>query len=396
MASKKDTIKLSASRISMFLQCKYKYWCRYIDHKPRIFNPVFALGLACHEALELAGNLWMKDGKLTKEDKNKIIEKYDEVAVREGMIDFAVHAEGKDLIKKRINNFDIGRKIIGLEIEFGSESGNKVITKDGVELIGAIDKAVEVDDDTLLIVDYKTSKTAPDVSQLKNDLQLSIYNIAAGVMWPQYKRIILSLDLLKHDILYTYRTDEEKEEFINYLKAIHKNMSELKKKDAKPSINMFCYWCDFKEDCDGYKEACKKHDYLFSIVADRTEAELFEEWNSVRDTKKILEGREKELSMVLIKKIKEGDSIEVNGKELYIRQNTRHTYDLKTIYDAVPPEDFPELVNVNKKAVDKYISNNPSVKERIINGSTTNFTSPFLATKKVKIDNCDHLIEENE
>ena len=145
-------------------------------------------------------------------DKKKVIDKYEAVAVKEGIEDKLIHAEGKSLVKKRLDSFDLG-KILGLEIEFGFKGGDDVITREGVPLIGAIDKVVEIDDDTLLIVDYKTSRTAPTADQMKVDNQLSIYDLVASYKWPQYKRIILSLDLLRSEMLYTYRTPEEREEF---------------------------------------------------------------------------------------------------------------------------------------------------------------------------------------
>jgi RecB family exonuclease len=390
MAKKEDTIKLSATRISMFLQCKWKYWCRYKEHFPRLFNPVFALGTACHESLEFAGKIWQEKGRFTEEDKIKIIEKYDESAAKEGLSDLAVHSEGKDLIRRRIEDFAVGRSIIGLEDTFGMKDGIDVITPTGVPLIGAIDKAVEIDDDTILIIDYKTSKTAPDASQLKNDLQLSLYDVASEIMYPKYKRRILSLDMLKHDMLYTYRTEEERLDFVDYLTAIYKEMTTMKKKDAKPSLNTFCAWCDFKDNCSAYKDAYEKHEYIFATIDGYTNQELMEEWDRLKSTKKILEGRERELSMIMMEKIRNtGESIIEDGRELYIRQNARKTYDLKVVHGCVPSDDFPKLVNVNKRSVDKYLSKNPAVRDTIVNGSTTNFTSPFLGSRKFKANKAE-------
>ena len=72
----KKEIKLSATRISTFLQCPQKYWFQYHDHLPKVPSPAFRLGIAVHESLELAGNMWVKKGKFTKTDKKKIIDKY--------------------------------------------------------------------------------------------------------------------------------------------------------------------------------------------------------------------------------------------------------------------------------------------------------------------------------
>jgi hypothetical protein len=54
------------------------------------------------------------------------------------------------------------------------------------------------------------------------------------------------------------------------------------------------------------------------------------------------------------------------------------------VKELVPYEDYVEMSSLNKKAVDSYCARNPKVKKNIMKAATTNFTSPFLATKKIK------------
>lgn len=379
-------IKLSATRINSFLSCKQKYWFSYYDKLPKLSNPSFKLGLAVHESLELAGNIWMQKEKFSKADTAKIMEKYDEVSIREGIEEYNIHEEGKDLVRKRLKNFIAGQKVLALEIKFGfwgPDGGKNVVTDLGVPLIGAIDKVEEYDEDTVLIVDYKTSKTAPTSSQMASDIQLSMYDLVARKLFPQYKRIVLSLDLLKSDLLYTYRTDEQREEFERYLKAVYDQMLALKVEDVKASLNMFCPWCDFKDYCSTYQKACKKSDYKFLPTMQYDDNQLVEEWETVKSVKKILESRERELGMIMMEKIKKNsENLKGEDKEIYIRQNSSTNYDLQTVHRFVPADDFPDLVNLNKKAVTTYMDLNPAVKEKISETSTTNFTSPFLASRK--------------
>lgn len=381
-------IKLSATRINTFLSCKQKYWFNYYDKLPKVANPAFKLGIAVHESLELAGSIWKSKEKFMKTDIKKILKKYDEISVREGMEDMEVKDEGKNLVKKRLNSFLAGRKIIGLEIKFGfwgKDGGKDVTSKLGVPLIGAIDKVEEYNDDTVLIVDYKTSKTAPTVGQMKTDIQLSLYDLVARQLFPQYKRIILSLDLLKSNVLYTYRTDDQRNEFENYLKEVYDQMLVLKPEKVKATLNVFCPWCDFKDYCSTYQRACKKSDYNFLPIMKYSDQELVSEWEDVRSVKKILENRERELSMVMMEKIKRNNK-NVNGsdKSVYIRQNSRTNFDLDTVLRIVPEDDFPSLVRLNDKAVKTYMDLSPSVKETILETATTNYTSPFLASRKIK------------
>jgi hypothetical protein len=207
----------------------------------------------------------------------------------------------------------------------------------------------------------------------------------ARKVWPEYKRVVLSLDLLKSDVLYTYRTDPEREEFEVYLKTIYDQMLALKEEDVKATLNMFCPWCDYKDYCSTYQRACKKSNYTFLPTINYTDNQLVTEWESVKSIKKILENRERELGMVLMEKIRRSsENIVSDELEVYVRQNAKIDYDLDTVHKAVPVEDFPGLVNLNKKAVDSYLNLNPAVRDSIADTATTNYTSPFLATKKVK------------
>lgn len=383
--SKSKQIKLSATRINTFLQCKQKYWFNYHDHLPKISNPVFKLGLAVHESLELAGNIWLEKGKFNKADIKKVIDKYKEVSVKEGLEDFGAHKEGIELVKKRLKDFvPEGQKLLGLETPFGFQDAVEVITKDGVHLLGAIDKVVEADEDTILIVDYKTSKTAPTPDQLKADKQLSMYDYVASKLYPG-KRIIVSLDLLKHDMLYSYRTPEEREEFEEYLKLIYDEMVALKKKDAKPTLNTFCPWCDFREYCDGYKKACADSNNKFQEAHSLEDSDLLKEWQHAKHMKKIYEMRDRELSMMLMDRIKStGDNIVIDEQEIYVRQNSRKAYDLDVVKELVPTEYLTQMVTLKKKDLESYLEKNPAVKAKILDKMTVNFTSPFLATRKSK------------
>lgn len=375
--------KLSATRINMFLECKLKYWFNYVDHLPKMSNPSFKLGLAVHESLEFAGQIWKEKEKFDQEDRDKILALYREISVREGIVDLAAHDEGIELVNKRLDSFMLGKKLLSLEYKFGID--DDIMTRDGVMLIGAMDKVSEIDEDTLLVVDYKTSTTAPTQEQLKSNVQLSIYDLVASLKWPQYKRVILCLDLLKHEPIYTYRTEEDRDSFSDYLTVVYDSMVNLQKRDAKPSLNLFCPWCDFKDYCRAYKKAYEKTNYTFEAAEKFKGADLISEWQRMRNTKKILETRERELAMLIMEKIRRsGGNLSNEEEQLYIRQNSRVSYDLKTVHELVPEKEFLKMIKLNKRDVEKYINKRVALKNKIIEKAQVSYTSPFLAVKKFK------------
>ena len=381
-------VKLSATRISTFLQCKKRYWLGYVKRVEKPDNPVFKLGLACHEALEYAGNLWMTEDlqEFTDEHKKDILVAYHEHAVKEGIEEYEGVVEGRELVEARINNFALGRKIVGLELKFGFPKTKNITTDAGIPLIGAIDKLVELDSSTLLVIDYKTSKSVPDTEKLKTDMQLSMYNMVVKKLYPEYDRIVLGLDMLrKGDIVYTYRTDEELAEFEEYLTAIHKEMSSLKEKDAVPSVNFLCGWCDYRNVCDKYNDICANSEFNFMNINNLSDNELISQWEDVRSTQKILETRERELADAIIDKIKVKE-LPVKGeeKEMVLRQNSRTTYDPIKVSQMIPPEDFAKLVNLSPTKLRKYLDKNTKVKPFVEETAETNFTSAFLASRKLR------------
>ncbi len=384
----KKIVKLSATRINTFLQCKLRYWYSYEEHLEKLSNPVFKLGLACHDTLEKAGRI-MKEQDIKKFSATQIKELlayYDKASVKHGIEDYGDHLVGKDIIKAKLKIFKIGDKIVGIEDRFGFPNTQVITTNGGVELIGAIDKAVEVNPTTLLIVDYKTSKTVPDANKLSSDIQLSMYNLVARKLYPQYSRVILCLDMLRSgDLVYTYRTDEELEEFEQYLNAVHAEISALTREEAKPSINFLCAWCDYTNVCEKYQELCVKKEFSFLNVQTLPDEELVTEWESVRASQKILELREKEIANVLIEKIKIQEKSVVSGEqEMVMRQNSRTSYNAAKLSTFIPVEDFATLVTVSPTKLKKYLEKNPSILPVMDDISETNFNGAFLATKKIK------------
>ena len=380
-------IKISATRIQSFLKCKKKYWFQYVKHLPKMGNPAFKLGIACHESLELAGQLWVEHGALTDEDKTKILDFYNEISVREGIEEMEAHLTGQTLVSNRINDFDLGEKIISLEETFGFSKSKypDLETSDGVPLIGAMDKVIELDEDSLLIVDYKTSKTAPTPDQLKSDLQLSLYDLVANILYPNYKRIILCLDMLKSEPVFSYRTQEQREDFNKYLIVIHKAMVNFKEKEARPNLHFLCPWCDYKDYCSEYLKACSNEKYEFLPTMQLSDEKLLEEWDRIKTVAKILDMRKRELNMVMMDKIKRrGADLTIGDTKIVVRQNARTNYDNTILKDYVDYESYIGMSSVSKKAVDTYCSKNPAKAKDIKKAAVVNFTAPFLMTKKIK------------
>jgi RecB family exonuclease len=376
MNNQSHDISMSATRISSYLQCKWKYWCGYVLHFPKKENIAFKLGLAVHSALAKAGRIWKDKMNFSVEDIRAIREEYSVIAAREGIVDMTLYDEGMNMVLNKIEKFTHD-KVIAIEEQF------RVVADGDVTLIGAMDKVLELQGDSLVVLDYKTSKYFSSAAELKSDIQLSMYDLAASIKYPDYKRIVLGLDYLRDEIVYTYRTIKERKDFNSYLVTIRNEMQRLEEKYAVPTINDMCNWCDYKDQCPAYKDLESLGKSIFKKnLNEYTDDELVEAYLDIKNKNRIMTEYEKQLRSHIMEKINtNGKDLMGSGKHMYIKQNSTTQYSLQTLFDSVPPNDLIRLVSVSKKSVDEYLRNHPELKSKFTVSAQKNYSSPFLYYK---------------
>jgi hypothetical protein len=282
------------------------------------------------------------------------------------------------MVMKRLRDFTEGT-ILTIEDKFEVESGN------GVVLIGAMDKVEELWDNTLLVVDYKTSKYYETTDELKSDIQLSMYDVVASLRYPDYDRIILCLDYLRSNPVYTYRTLDERHGFMEYVAAVYEEMKRLTQDKALPVLNDMCNWCDFTDNCTAYQEVLAGKSFIKKLPEEYSSEELVRDYMDIASKKRILDNREKQLKQYIIEKIK-SDEQDIVGKEkmLTIRQNSKTVYDPKVVFETVPLDAFLEMITISKKDVDEYLIRHPAGKSKIMEKAKISYTSPFISSKNVR------------
>jgi len=384
MNNQDHEIAMSATRVSSYLQCKLKYWCGYVLHLPKKENIAFKLGLAVHGSLSKAGQIWREKNNFTVDNIREIKEIYSMLAAREGIVNLSIYDEGINLVLNKIENFT-SDKILAIEESF------RVTTEDGIVLIGAMDKILELNPESLLVIDYKTSKYFSSAEDLKSDIQLSMYDLAASIKYPNYKRIVLALDYLRGDLVYTYRTSKDRLNFTKYLIAIRREMETLDERHAVPTINEMCNWCDYKDQCPAYKDMESLGRNIFKKnLNEYTDDELVTAYLDIKNKTKIMYEYEKQLRTHILEKINStGKDLLGSGKVVYIRQNSNTQYSLQTLFDSVPSEDLIKLVSISKKHVDDYIRNHPDVRSKFTATAQKGYSAPFLYYKSKDKEDLD-------
>ena len=391
-----ELFSLSASGIKTFLQCKYKFYCRYYAKKEAVLSGQFLpMGIAVHSALEELGRLRQSGvEELTDEHREHIIQIYLNECVSHSMYDLEYMDTGLDLLSERMALFDPKEEVLAVELCFGrTRSSNDgdgpnvtVTTEKGTPLTGAIDKITVVNNDTLIIRDYKTSRVAMTPDEAASDIQMSLYDLAISKLYPEYKNRKLVLDYLRLDTeVVSERSDTHRERFEKYVDTIYESLGKLEEEEMVPTVNQFCGWCDYKEYCEGYKRVVEDDSLLF-MPFERMEAEeLVSVWEEIKLKKKLILDRENKINMAVSKNVRKIDSaLKGENAELGLVQRSMVSYDPTGIAKVIPKEDFPGVVNVNNKLLRRYLNEHPEFADKIKESAFISHTSPYVKSRKIR------------
>lgn len=180
------------------------------------------------------------------------------------------------------NVFHPDKKIIGTEDQFGIEFE----APDGniVTLNGLMDMVIELDEDTVEIVDYKTGRFKMSYNAAEKDLQLRMYYLAAKRMYPQYKTHMVTVMYLNEGIksITPAFGDKTEEQLLREIAFIYNNIVETDFPDRirdtpygdKPDFKCK-YMCDTKLCDDAY--------YALSRELDKDPEKTIDDFGSLKD-----------------------------------------------------------------------------------------------------------------
>lgn len=373
---------LSASSIKTFLQCTLKYYFQYEDKKPRVAGGEhLAFGTALHAALEELHKVVSETGQPpTEETYARVVDTFMQSAVQNKMVNQALYSEGKDILLPRIDGIDPNEKVLGLELKF------ELKTPKGTPFLGSIDKLIELDKNTAVIIDYKSSRMALTQEEADTDVQLSMYDLAVSMLYPQYTNIICALDYLRLGEVITHRTHVEREQFVGFLDKVYAEIISLGKEGVAPILNQFCGWCDFKSYCPAFKAMVEDPDMILPRIDALDDASFVEAWSTFEAAKKIVEARGREFKDQAYTRLSESNSIKGKDTEIFKVQAGRKSYDAKTVFKIVGTDEFVKMASLNQAGLARYLRDHPEEAEIVEETATYSFQSPMFRTRKVKAD----------
>lgn len=387
---------LSASRLKKYLQCTEAYHQAY-ENKVRSEAVHLRFGTMIHKVFER----WFQEDK-------EIRDIYEEEWRNADVVDLQYYKDGIEMVENFTtytdrNNIislgfevpfainiedDIVLDISGVDFSNGEESKKflKTLEEDDKPYIfGFIDRIdFNPDNDTLYIVDYKTSRVALKRDEADVDEQLSMYALVASYLYPEYENVVLQLQYVRlGEFVSSYRTAEDLKTFKAWL--IHMYYQIKNDVSPQPTLNKYCGWCDARHGCNAYQDLINVDDGKSEIEKLKEFQDLDTQLENINAYIKILNGRKYEIEATFKAELKQTDNapIRVNGGERYITNNARKKYDVSTVITAFPDK-FDRLLSVNKGDVDKLAKGNDEIQSMLDETAETYFIEPTLRKKKVK------------
>lgn len=234
---------LSYSSISTYEQCPLLYKLKYIEGRREEKKFYLSWGKSLHDALEFLYGVKVPPAPSMDDVLACYREKWRDGGYETAEQEKNYFAEGERILTDYyLANIENWRLPAAVERQFNLEI-------DGVKLTGFFDRVDKLDNGTLAIVDYKSSQRLFDKDYLAGDLQLTLYQLAAEMLWdlPVSK---LSLYHLRSNTACCTgpRSADQLDEARNLIARV---AAKIERGCFEPVENHYCP-CDFPERCPYY------------------------------------------------------------------------------------------------------------------------------------------------
>ena len=245
----------SHSRLSCYEQCPYRYKLRYIDGVEIERQGIEAFtGTLVHRSLqhlyeEAEQGRVLTSQELVEHFRTEWEEAYDAKAVAvvkrgDRASDHATRADaGLISYHRRYHPFDQGRTV-GLEQEIRFT----VRGEREHELVGYIDRLTRRDDGTYEVHDYKTGRRMPSAQQLRDDRQLTLYEMGVRQNYPDARDVRLVWHYLAHDRELT--SARAPVDLARMERSVSSLIEHIESAEDHPCRRgPLCRWCEYQEMC---------------------------------------------------------------------------------------------------------------------------------------------------
>jgi putative RecB family exonuclease len=243
-----SSLSLTHSHLERFAHCPLSFRLHYFDRLTADVAAEGHFGLVVHRALAHTVREHVKAGIDGALDPELAASAYRRAWSDSELRDHGVFGEGLALLHRwvaREGRVDPER-VLGIEQLFELPVGP-------IRVQGTLDRVDRISDDTVMVRDYKTTRLPPSRKDAEDSLRLALYDLAARVLWPWAKRVVVAFDLLRHDaVVAITRSAEEREATRRYILA---TVAQIERREFPARPSTLCAHCDHRSQCPTYADA---------------------------------------------------------------------------------------------------------------------------------------------
>ncbi|HDP69407.1 MAG TPA: DUF2800 domain-containing protein [Actinobacteria bacterium] len=343
---------LSYSSISTYQNCPLSYKFAYVDKLPRKKTPALSFGRAIHTALYDFYNVPTPNPPSFENILSSLQKKWSSAGYSSKAEEKTYQEYAEKVLKNFYDsNFEKFSLPIALEHKFSIELDVNLPSIKPCILTGIIDKVEKTESGSLEIIDYKTSRKLPSQSKIDQDLQLSIYYLAAKKIWSIEPEMLTFYFVVPGIKMSTARNDDD---VIKTNRLIAKTAESINKENFEPTENALCPWCDFQAHCPFFKDKFEKEK--------PTEIEkIIDEYSELKEEIKIAKNHLSGLENLIYKYFEEKDLKRIfSEKNLITRTEIpNYDYDTNELKEILEPLGlWNEILQINIACLNQLLKNN--------------------------------------
>lgn len=262
----------------------------------------------------------------------------------------------------------------------------------GVPIMSKIDRLDYISaDDMYHVNDYKTNRMQYTRDEIEESTQLGIYALTVRAQYR--KQVLCTYDMFRHGVKQSVLfTDEKLESMRQYLIAQFEQIN-LRVGPPERKLNKYCRYCPLRGECEPYQAILKGE--IPPILTDATDTpdelyRLAREGELLKNTAKIIEGRQDELKDIFAAKFAEEnlDELVLGDRKVKLPSQLRQSYNMHGVFgvlaDAKALLLLRDFASINKGNLERTMKSRPDLKRQLDAHLEQSFTKPSLNITKVK------------
>jgi DNA helicase-2/ATP-dependent DNA helicase PcrA len=240
-------LRLSFTRVDTYRQCPLRYRYAYVDKQPTEPSPHLSWGASVHGALER----WWTSKLPTAPPVDLLLQglydRWDDTGfegmAREDKLAWYRHAQ--EVLRRHHARFERDYvPAVATEEWFSLDLG------DDLEVVGSIDHVARTPSGGIGIVDWKTNKRAKTRDDVRGNLQLAIYTLAAVELWGHEPEWV-ALDFVVPGVRVTVAREDIDTDAA--LATIRRVADQVRAEAFAPTPSRLCDYCDYRGMCPAFQ-----------------------------------------------------------------------------------------------------------------------------------------------